>query len=116
MCSMSVLPGEPVQDEQDRPDDEQHESDDAQQLVQLGALLQERRKEAFKGGHTSGRLRLRLRSRERRGRVHQAERLPVFLHRLGELGVLLFLLRFDLALRVVAVGDVLHEQRKLWPD
>src|SRR6266540_3725315 len=49
-------------------------------------------------------LSLGLRSRERGGRVHQAEGLPVFLQRLGELGVLLFLLRFNLALRVVAVG------------
>src|SRR5579859_6321900 len=40
--------GEPVDDEHDRPDDEQHESDDAKQLVQLRALLQERRKETFK--------------------------------------------------------------------
>src|SRR5882672_2254638 len=55
-------------------------------------------------------LRLLLRGWERRGRVHQAERLPVFLQRLGELGVLLFLLRFDLALGVVAVGNVLHER------
>ena len=50
-----------------------------------------------------------LRSGERGGRVHQAERLPVFQHGLGELGVLLLFLRFDLALRVVAVGNVLHE-------
>ena len=42
------LAGEPVDDEHNRPDDEQHESDDAQQFVQLGALLQERRKETFK--------------------------------------------------------------------
>ena len=40
--------GEAVQDEQNRPDDEQHESDDAQQLVQFGALLQERREDVFK--------------------------------------------------------------------
>src|SRR6266853_5419435 len=53
-------------------------------------------------------LTLRLRIRECGGRVHQAERLPVFLHGLGEFGVLLFLLRFDLALGVVAVGNVLH--------
>src|SRR5579885_1685386 len=53
-------------------------------------------------------LNLRLRSRECCGRVHQPERLPVFLQRLGELGVLLLLLRIILALRVVAVGDVLH--------
>ena len=46
---------------------------------------------------------MRLLGRERRGRVHQSERLPVFLHRLGELGVLLFLLGFNLALGVVAV-------------
>src|SRR5437867_3433851 len=51
-----------------------------------------------------------LRCRERGGRVHQAKRLPVFLNGLGELGVLLFLLRFDLALGVVAVGNVLHER------
>ena len=42
------LAGESVDDEHNRPDDEQHESDDAQQLVQLRALLQERRKETFK--------------------------------------------------------------------
>lgn len=39
---------ESVQDKQNRPDDEQHESHDAQQLVQLDALLQERREETFK--------------------------------------------------------------------
>ena len=39
---------EAVDDEHNRPDDEQHESDNAQQLVQLNALLQERRKETFK--------------------------------------------------------------------
>ena len=55
MCSMSVLPVKPWSDEQNRPDDEQHERHDAQQLVQFGALLQERREELFKGGHTSGR-------------------------------------------------------------
>jgi len=37
-----------VKDKQNRPDDEQHESHDAQQLVQLDALLQERREETFK--------------------------------------------------------------------
>ena len=52
------LAGEPVRDEHNRPDDEQRESHDAQQFVQFGALLQERRKDAFKGGHTSGRLRV----------------------------------------------------------
>src|SRR6185436_3254150 len=51
-----------------------------------------------------------LRSRERGGCVHQAERLPVFLHGLGELGVLLLLLRLDLALRIVAIRHVLHER------
>ena len=40
-------------DKQNRPDDEQHESHDAQQFVQFRALLQERRKDAFKGRHTS---------------------------------------------------------------
>jgi len=42
------LAREAVKNQENRPDDEQHESDDAQQLVQLGALLQERRKETFK--------------------------------------------------------------------
>ena len=55
-------------------------------------------------------LSLTLRSRERGGRVHQADRLAVFLHGLGELGVLLFLLGFDLALRVVAIRHILHER------
>src|SRR5579883_1528043 len=53
-------------------------------------------------------LSFRLRSGERRGRVHQAERLPILLHGFGELCVLLLFLRINLALRVVAVGDVLH--------
>ena len=50
------FPAEPVLDKQNRPDDEQHESHDAQQFVEFRALLQERRKDAFKGRHTSGRL------------------------------------------------------------
>jgi hypothetical protein len=41
----------------------------------------------FKGGHASGRFELSLRSREGGGRVHQAERLAILLHRLGEFGV-----------------------------
>src|SRR6266536_2220493 len=53
--------------------------------------------------------RCRLSCREFRGRVHQAERLSVFLHGLGELGVLLFLFRFDLALHLIAIGNVLHD-------
>src|SRR5437667_9531773 len=53
-----------------------------------------------------------LRSGERGRRVHQAERLAVLLHGLGELGVLLFLLRFDLALHLVAIGNVLHQRRR----
>src|SRR5579883_2679203 len=51
-----------------------------------------------------------LRSRERGRRVHQAERLTVLLHGLGEFGVLLFLLRLDLALRVVTIRNVLHQR------
>src|SRR6266540_1850351 len=54
--------------------------------------------------------RCRLSCREVRGRVHQAERLSIFLHGLRELGVLLFLLRFDLALHFVAIGNVLNER------
>src|SRR6266498_5758641 len=46
---------------------------------------------------------------ERSGRVHQAERLAVFLHGLGELGVLLLLLRLDLALHLIAIGNVLYD-------
>ena len=49
------LAAEAVDDEQNRPDDEQHERHDAQQFVQFGALLQERREKLFKGCHTSGR-------------------------------------------------------------
>ncbi len=43
------------------------------------------------------------------GAFHQEELLPILLQRLSELGVLLFLLGFDLALRVVAIGNVLHD-------
>src|SRR6266542_3407235 len=53
-----------------------------------------------------------LRSGERGRRVHQAECLAVLLHGLGELGVLLFLLRFELALHLVAIGNVLHQCRR----
>ena len=64
------LSSEAVEDEKNRPDDEQHERDDPQQFVEFGALLQERRKQLFKCCHTSGRFELVLRSRERGGRVH----------------------------------------------
>ena len=47
--------------------------------------------------------------REFRGRVHQTEGLSVFLNRLGEFCMLLFLLRLDLALHLIAIGDVLHD-------
>lgn len=49
------LASETVEDEKDRPDDEQRERDDTQQLVQFGALLQGRRKQLLKVSHTSGR-------------------------------------------------------------
>ena len=35
--------------------------------------------------------------------------MSVFLHGLGELGVLLFLLRLGLALHLIAIGNVLHD-------
>ena len=103
------LSSEAVEDEKNRPDDEQHERDDAQQLVQFGALLQERRKQLLKVCHTSGRFEFCLPSREGGGRVHQAERLAVLLHGLGEFRMFLLLLRLDLSLRVVTIRHVLHE-------
>src|SRR5439155_15396389 len=58
-----------------------------------------------------GTIEVPLSRREFRGRVHETERLSVFLHGLGELGVLLFLLRLDLALHLIAIGNVLHDGR-----
>ncbi len=45
---------EAANDEQNRSDRKQHERHQPQQFVQLGAFLDERRKETLEGGHNSG--------------------------------------------------------------
>ena len=76
--------------------------------MQVGALLQERRKDLLKGGHTF----YALAGGKPRGLIQELERLAVPDNRFVKLRVLLLLLGLHLALCVRSIRDVLDEGRR----